>query len=255
VLLHDFHMVCPSHFLLDKQGIFCGVPDVSKCRQCLPHIDDGLVRLFQARDIDVWRQRWGDMLKVADEVIHFSKSTRELFAIAYPEIREEQWVFRPHSMPPPQGQFSYPQRGTGLRVGVIGQIGLHKGSEVIVELMAEAAKQKVDLHIVIVGTMHGQINGPSITQTGRYHPDNLAGLLNEHQVHLALMPSIWAETFSYVTHELIDLQVPVLAFDFGAQAEAVSAYSRGRVIPFGGADELLRQIQSFKSELDGCLLY
>lgn len=250
VYLHDFHMVCPSHFLLSHEGKFCGVPDVAQCRRCLPQVDDGLAALFVARDIDLWRQRWREMLEVADEIIYFSSSSRELLARAYPDIREEQWVFRPHRMPQPVGRFVYPRQKAGLRVAVVGQIGVHKGSDVVLALRDEARRQKVDLHLVVVGTLDTQASAHGLTQTGPYRPENLGSLLNEHGVHMALMPSIWAETFSYVTHELIDLRVPVLAFDFGAQAEAVSAYARGRVIPFGDAPALLRQIEDFKGVLD-----
>ena len=250
VYLHDFHMVCPSHFLLNHEGRFCGVPDIAQCRRCLPQINDGLAGLFAARDIDLWRQCWGEMLKIADEVVYFSSSSREFFVRANPDIRDEQWVFRPHRMAKPVGRFVYPRHKAGLRVAVVGHIGVHKGSDVVLALLDESRRQKVNLHLVVVGTLETQKSAHGITQTGRYQPENLGSLLNEHGVHLALMPSIWAETFSYVTHELIDLRVPVLAFDFGAQAEAVSAYDRGRVIPFGSAPELLRQIENFKGVLD-----
>ncbi|MDP2367488.1 glycosyltransferase [Rhodoferax sp.] len=250
LLLHDFNMACPSYFLLNQEGKFCGVPDVSQCRQCLPRINDGLVRLFVARDIDLWRSRWGELLNVADEIVHFSPSSRTFLSRAYPSIRPEQWVFRPHRMSPPVGRFQYPRQEAGLRVAVVGQIGVHKGSEVVLALLEEAKRQHVNLHVVVVGTLEAEAKPEDITQTGVYKPENLATLLNQHAVHLALMPSIWAETFSYVTHELMGLMVPLLAFDFGAQAEAVSAYARGRVIPFGSAHDLLRELSDFKRELD-----
>lgn len=250
ILLHDFHMACPSHFLIDHQGKFCGVPDIAQCRACLPRIDDGLARLFAAGDIDLWRRRWGALLTLADEVVHFSPSSRTILSRAYPGIRSDQWVYRPHRMSAPVGRFEYPRDQAGLRVAVVGQIGKHKGSDVLLALASEASRQGVDLQLVVVGTMETSVHSDRISQTGVYRPEDLAKLLNQNRVHLALMPSIWAETFSYVTHELIDLMVPVLAFDFGAQAEAVSAYSRGRVIPYGTSTELLRALTDFKSELD-----
>jgi glycosyltransferase involved in cell wall biosynthesis len=157
-------------------------------------------------------------------------------------------------MPQPVGRFVYPRHKVGLRVAVVGQIGMHKGSEVLLALLEESRRQKVDLHVVVVGVLDAHENVHGMTQTGPYQPEDLSLLLNENGVHLALMPSIWPETFSYVTHELIDLGVPVLAFEFGAQAEAVSAYALGRVIPLGSAQELLRQIQDFKVELDASTL-
>jgi glycosyltransferase involved in cell wall biosynthesis len=40
-------------------------------------------------------------------------------------------------------------------------------------------------------------------------------------VGLCLLPSIWPETFSYVTQELMSLGVPLVCFDLGAPAECV----------------------------------
>lgn len=252
--LHDYYMLCPSHFLLDDSQRFCGIPDLQRCQQCLPRHMSGLARLFKARNIGLWRSLWAEVLAAADEVVCFSHSSRVLLERAYPQLSQQNLVFRPHRMNPSVGHFVYPRYEHGLRVAVVGDIGVHKGSEVVVALLEEAKRQRIDLHVVVVGTLEAQVNEDGLTQTGPYRPENLGSLLNQHAVHLALMPSIWAETFSYVTHELIDLHVPVLAFEFGAQAEAVSAYSRGRVIPLGSAQELLRQIQKFKDKLDANVL-
>ncbi len=251
VYLHDFHMVCPSHFLLNDEGRFCGVPKhLAQCRQCLPRINDGLAGLFAARNIDLWRQRWGDMLQVADEVVHFSRSSRELLSRAYPAVREVQWVLRPHQIAPAKGRFHYPKGKAGVRVAVVGHIGRHKGSGVVLDLVRQARQEQVPLEVVVIGTLDTADETIAITQTGSYQHDALAELLDGQEVHLALMPSICPETFSYVTHELMQLGVPLISFTLGAQAEAVSAYDRGRVLPLGSPRELLRQIQEFKDELD-----
>jgi len=65
------------------------------------------------------------------------------------------------------------------------------------------------------------------------------------------MPSIWPETFSFVTHELISTGVPVISFDLGAQGSAVRAYRLGHVVPLSSAKQLLDQILEFRMKLDG----
>jgi glycosyltransferase involved in cell wall biosynthesis len=250
VFLHDFHMVCPSHFLLNDEGKFCGVPDIEQCRKCLPRINDGLAGLFAARDIDLWRLRWGEMLQVADEVVHFSHSSRDLLTRAYPILRDDQWVLRPHQVAAAKSSFNYPRGETGMRVAVVGHISRHKGSTVVLDLIRQARRQKVDLQVVVIGTLDAVDDAEQVLQTGTYQPEDLAELLAQHRVHMALMPSICPETFSYVTHELMQIGVPLISFKIGAQAEAVSAYQRGRVTEMGSAQELLQQIQEFKTELD-----
>lgn len=250
VYLHDFHMACPSHFLLNDEGNFCGMPDISQCRKCLPRLDDGLAALFLARDIDLWRQRWGEMLKIADELVYFSKSSRDLLTRAYPSLRDGQWVFQPHQITPVSGRFSYPRDEPGLRVAVVGHIARHKGSVRVLGLAREAQRQRVALQVVVIGTLDTTDDALPLLQTGTYQHDSLCRLLSEHRIHMALMPSICPETFSYVTHELMQLGVPLICFKLGAQADAVSGYERGRVVAMAGAQELLAQMQEFKVELD-----
>lgn len=250
VYLHDFHMGCPSHFLLDYEGRFCGAPDIQHCRQCLPRIDDGLAGLFVARDIDLWRQCWGEMLKIADELVYFSKSSRTLLTRMYPSLRDDQWVFQPHQVTPAQGKFHYPHDEPGLRVAVVGHIARHKGSASVLSLVREAQQREVALQVVVIGTMDAADASTPIVQTGTYEPDALCRLLTEHRVHMALIPSICPETFSFVTHELMQLEVPLMCFNLGAQADAVCAYEKGCVVPLGSAQELLRRMQEFKVELD-----
>ncbi len=46
------------------------------------------------------------------------------------------------------------------------------------------------------------------------------------------MPSIWPETFSFVTHEMLATGLPVFGFDIGAQGEALRRAPNGVAIPF-----------------------
>uniref|UniRef100_UPI00293D840D glycosyltransferase n=1 Tax=Janthinobacterium sp. TaxID=1871054 RepID=UPI00293D840D len=248
--LHDYHMVCPSHFLLNDAGKFCGVPDREQCRRCLPKIQDNLANLFVARDIDLWRDRWGSALDSADEIVHFSMSTRKLFSRAYPGIREEQWQFRPHHVPQWQGRFTYPAGRNGVRLGVVGHIGRAKGSEVVLELARHVKRQGADIEIVVIGTVDGVFDDLAVTATGHYKHADLAQLINTNQLHMALMPSVVPETFSYVTHELMQLEVPIICFDLGAQAEVVGRYAKGCVVPLSSSDQLLLSIQDFKLALE-----
>lgn len=120
----------------------------------------------------------------------------------------------------------------------------------MLSLVREAQQREVALQVVVIGTMDAADASTSIVQTGTYEPDALCRLLTEHRVHMALIPSICPETFSFVTHELMQLEVPLMCFNLGAQADAVCVYEKGCVVPLGSAQELLRRMQEFKVELD-----
>ncbi len=248
--LHDYHMVCPSHFLLNDAGKFCGLPDVDKCRTCLPNIQENLANLFAAKDIDLWRDRWASALDHADNLVYFSGSTRQLFTKAYPLLREDQWLLRPHEIPAYKGCFSYPKDLASFRVGVVGHIGPAKGSEVVVSLARHAKRIGADLEIIVIGTLESTTDELPIRTTGHYKHAELSGLINQYQLHMALMPSVVPETFSYVTHELMQLGVPIMCFDLGAQAEVVRPYAKGCVVPFSSPEQLWMRIQEFKRTLE-----
>ena len=36
IAVHDYFAVCPSFVLLNADGRYCGIPDVSECAKCLP---------------------------------------------------------------------------------------------------------------------------------------------------------------------------------------------------------------------------
>jgi glycosyltransferase involved in cell wall biosynthesis len=46
------------------------------------------------------------------------------------------------------------------------------------------------------------------------------------------MPSIWPETYSFATHEMLATGLPVYGFDIGAQGEALARAPNGIPIPF-----------------------
>ena len=38
---------------------------------------------------------------------------------------------------------------------------------------------------------------------------------------------MWPETFSYVVSELMQMDIPIISFDFGAQGEKLKHYEKG----------------------------
>lgn len=252
LLVHDFYMVCPSHFLLNAQGRYCGLPDLDTCRSCLAVHEDPLVGLYADRDIGRWRKHWAEALVRATSLVCFSENTRSLFRKAYPDITNDRLAVVPHKVDYLKGDYSADFSVPRLRVAVVGQIGKHKGSAEYIQLMAVAERRGSPVDFYVIGSLESANKPERLVETGCYGRDELAALLNRHKIHMVLMLSVWPETFSYVTHELIKLGVPLLSFDVGAQGDAIAKYSLGRTVPLGaGGDVLLDCIDSFWGELKG----
>ena len=66
--------------------------------------------------------------------------------------------------------------------------------------------------------------------TGTYRRDDLVDLIEANGINLFFFPSICPETFSYVTEEMIRLDVPIVAFDLGAPGERLCDATRRRAL-------------------------
>ena len=134
---------------------------------------------------------------------------------------------------------------------MVGQIGKHKGSEEYISLIEVAKQRRYPIDFYVIGSLNGSTKPPEVIETGAYQRNDLADLFNRQKIHMVLMLSIWPETFSYVTHELIKLGIPLLSYDVGAQGDAVRSYTFGRTIALGSdANALLDCIDSFRRELE-----
>lgn len=250
LLVHDFFMVCPSHFLLNNVGQYCDIPNIDRCRSCLPSIENTLTKLFDARDIALWRSLWLKVLRLANEIVCFSDNSRSLLLRAYPELHDHHVEVRPHKLNYLSGHYCYPGPKKTIRVAMVGAISQHKGSDQFVALAKAARSCSRDIEFVVIGSLIHRHKPDNIVETGPYLRTQLPDLLQQKGIHIALVLSICPETFSYVTHELIQLGVPLIAYAIGAQGEAAQRYPLGRAVELVDAEGLLETIFDFKDELD-----
>lgn len=245
LLVHDFFMVCPSHFLIDDAGSYCGIPDIERCRACLSNNQQDFSSLYRARDILQWRASWGAVLNLADEIRTFSGSSKHLMLKAYPALDQARLVVMPHAVAYlPRGKVR-PADTTALKIGVVGQIGYHKGAGIVRDLARVIKVRGLDIQIVVIGSIEAQCEPSVVSETGPYQHDKLAVLIENAGVNIMLFPSIWPETFSYVVQELVELDLPVVCFDVGAPAERLRGYSKGMILKETAASATLDELISF----------
>lgn len=243
LLLHDYFMICPSHFLLDKTGTYCGIPDADTCRQCLPVNPHGFTSLFRG-DILQWRAAWEGLIKQADKILAFSQASASLLQKAFPDSLDPHVLHvQPHEVTYLRGQTIKVESSKPLVIGIVGQIGLHKGSEVVRDLAAEIRRQNGTERIAVIGTLETTADKSIVRETGPYCHDNLAEEIRRSGANLMFLPSIWPETFSYVAQEIIELGLPIVCFDLGAPAERIRTYSKGFLLSSRHPTELLQELR------------
>ena len=130
-------------------------------------------------------------------------------------------------------------------IGVPGNLNAQKGAEVVARL-AQSGEAK----IVVLGDVAPDCALPqSVTVVGGYDLDDLPHLVARYGIGLWVIPSIWSETFSYVTQEALATGLPVFGFDLGGQGEALRAAPNGQGVALrndGVADvsALLREMRA-----------
>ena len=110
-----------------------------------------------------------------------------------------------------------------FRVCVIGAIGVHKGFQVLLDCARDADARDLPLEFVVVGHT---IDDRALLATGRvfvtgpYAVDEAVALIKSQHARLALLPSIFPETWCFTLGEAWQAGLRVVAFDLGAQAGA-----------------------------------
>ncbi len=242
-LVHDHYCICPSWLLLNDIRNYCGVPDTAVCKRCLPANGAQFMEFASGIDIATWRITWGSLLREADEIRCFSNATKKLLMCAYPEIDRKIVSVVPHTLDHVQLRPVKLQDPGWPVIGVIGHIDYHKGAQVVCDLAEYIRNTEKRVRVVIIGSINIDMPKELVTITGPYRAEQLPELLERHRVNVGFFPSIWPETFSYVTEEMIVMGLPVLAFDLGAPGERVVKNSNGMVIPLSGPSTILEAIE------------
>lgn len=243
---HDFYGICPYFTLVDSDGFFCGIPEASKCVECFQRntfagntASENRILKAGATDIMKHRQMWGAFYRdILTEFIVFSEFTKELFVRVYPCLEEKTKII-PHKV----GKLREVrlQKHKEITIGILGNIfSKAKGLDVVRDLCSLCKERKVNL--LVIGNTY---KGAGIKQTGSYKRENLPQLLEDKNVDIIFIPSIWPETFSYTTSEAMMMQMPVACFNLGAPAERVGKYAKGLIIDKIDAEYALQKIIDF----------
>ncbi len=223
VMVHDYLTISPSYTLLDSNGVFHGTPslqaDAGKA---------GRSHRVQRPDgtwigLAAWRKAWGAVLAEAAQVTVFSQDSANLMRAAYPDLGPDlgaRLVLRPHQLRATLPRLAV-RPGAAPVIGVLGNLGSHKGAGVLAALSQHLARDR-SAGLVLLGNLDPayDLRRPARVH-GPYEVHDIPDLVARYGITCWLIPSVCPETFSFTTHEALSTGLPVICFDLGAQAEAV----------------------------------
>lgn len=216
-VFHDYLSLCPSYFLITKEGNPC---DMKNCTECLYN---NPYRTVVINDIETYRDRFRKLFRIIDEFVFFSKFSYDMVTRVYPEIVERSKII-PHEplLSDSCSKYIRPKDDGLITVGFVGFFHHIKGSDLFIETIDELRSRDLKIRPVVIGYKEEEsYKSLDYKFTGRYKRDDLGKLLSENKVDLVIYPSLNSETYSYIVQELMLLNVPLVVLRRGAPAERI----------------------------------
>jgi GT2 family glycosyltransferase/glycosyltransferase involved in cell wall biosynthesis len=227
---HDYTAFCPRINLIDGSGYYCGEKGIGACKICIQTNGSP----FGEVDVAHWRKTYLRLLEGASFLIAPSNDTAKR-AARY--IENKKILIRRH----PEDALKTGSTALSLkndqplRVITIGAIGPHKGSEVLLALAQDASNRNLPIEFTIIGYTDRDssfANLRNVTITGRFSEALLPQLMKKHAGHIAFLPSVCPETYSYVLSVALAAGYPIAAFDLGSIAERLKKRKSGNSLLF-----------------------
>lgn len=224
VNIHDYKVICPRINLVDDQGYYCGENSVAHCNSCLKSFGSD----FGVRSIEAWRAIHHQALLSADRVLVPDIDVTQRLKRYYPDVNIEVSPHEEidHASLPTRRQVLH--ESEPIRIVVIGAIGKMKGFDVLLACARDAQERKLSLEFFLMGY---SMNDPLLREagvciSGRYLEKDALATLASLEPHVAWLPSVWPETYSYTLSIALLAGHPVVAFDIGAIASRLRAITR-----------------------------
>jgi len=247
IKVHDFNALCSSPHLLNYEDKYCNVPDDhKKCELCLKKNHHWFHSWYPEENkplnINEWRRPFEELFSVANCITFFDQSSLGIVKKGF-TLDESKVAIIPHSIEGVKAKGLINPLAP-LHIGVLGTLTIGKGGDIVNKLCKYVTQHNLSIPITLVGSSIVAVE-PQISVYGPYVADELPEIIHSQGINVILMPSIVPETFSYTLSEAIQMGLPIVTFDIGAQGSRVKEYSLGKVVPPDSAvEEILNAVQS-----------
>ena len=240
-LLHDFYSLCPGVNLIDFNGKYCDLPEGKKCENCAKN--NQTMQYLESQSMKTWRENWGMFLSQCTQIIVFSKNSEDILKKVYNDL--ENIVLIPHKVSYIEKLERRNKITSTLNIGLLGVLSKHKGLDIVKEMLQIIENRKLNINIVLIGSSQEEIHNSHFIEVGEYTFDMLPKLILKNDIDIFMISSVWPETFSFTTEEIMQLQYPIASFNLGAPAERIRKYDKGLVIDKINAQAAIDQIVNF----------
>lgn len=224
IMIHDYYCICPNYtlFIGERNCNFTSCNKTICIKQCNPF-------LIPVCSIIEWRKKWLCFFNYVKEIRCFSSSSSNIIKNIYPSIDISKISIVPHSMDYCKYNIVNYQKKI-LHIGIVGAItSKAKGKTIVYRFLRFCKNNNIPVSVIGTYSYFSRVKGKNIKYTGTYNANELQKIIEKENVNVFFFPSICSETFSYLISEQIKMGIPIVCFDYGAQADKVRAYDKGIV--------------------------
>lgn len=253
---HDFYTICPTVNLLDENLVFCGGRCTETEGQCDVKLWDNNLPKLKHNFIKTWQQMMADMLQYADAFVTTSSSAKAQIEQIYPQLNQKPFSVIPHGRDFLQleantaiyEQFLHPSQP--LRLLFSGNVGKHKGAELITQIEALDIEKRIEFHFLGNTDPMLRLIGKHY---GAYKREDYHKWIRKIQPHYVGLFSIWPETYCHTLTESWASGVPVIALDMGAVGDRIRHHGGGWMIDTLDPEAIYTRLLEIADDLDGYL--
>ncbi|MEM9014222.1 MAG: Stf0 family sulfotransferase [Pseudomonadota bacterium] len=207
ITLHDFYFIGRNPTLTDIDGRYT--------EENRKH-----ARLIE----DVENESYDRLVRVGHEILRSSakriapsREVVEIYHQHFPdlEIDVHEHIGTELVQKAPPVRIAKRDRGSALRVCVIGALGKEKGADILEAVAVLAKKMHLGIEFHLLGYAYRTLD-ESVTVHGAYEDYELQSKLADLRPQIVWFPCQWPETYSYTLTSVIEAGLPVLAPALGA---------------------------------------
>ena len=259
VSLHDYGLICPRIFMMDKWGQLCSHRDLSRCRSCV-----GLLEQVNVLRAGFGRMRWrlptlpsdavasraermDGFLRRARRRLAVSRRVSEIFEEAIPGAGCDVLHIGNESAGEVQRRGIWAPSGK-IRCAFIGTLNRDKGAEVFIELVRMLPSERFEFTFWGRGEARyvTALSSLGVKCNGAYRPGDIKGILQEVDVGLVL--PIWNDNGPQVLMELLNNGIPVLGTDRGGIPDFLTPETGFLFDPSSGVENAAKWLQAVDAD-------
>lgn len=237
--LTDFHLLCPKIVLMPTHDTLCTGPEGGEaCARFCSELPTSYIKQRLALSTKI--------LQNAKKLIAPSKFVADVFQREIPGIKVivNNHGVRQNNLRPKDKVY---ENGDEISFGFIGNLAVHKGAHVLIKTFSEMNHPRARLLIYGTGKpefakkLHQLAGDCKVEFNGSFNADSLPDVLGE--IDVFVNPALWYETYSYVNHEALSSEIPVICTKLGGMHEKIVEGKNGFTYPAGDS-EALKEILS-----------